>query len=164
MPICILSSLWLSLVVNFVDVDGTLRSELLTISYFKGRHTAERIAEFVIRTAKQWKIEDKFIHIGSDNAANMKKAFDTVLEIEPEPVIDRTDDDGEQEEIDDEFLETASISIFEYLSDGKRTFRRTDISSRTFRRRHFVARTFRRTDISSHGHFVARLLEIDTFL
>ena len=58
----------LSLVVNFVDVDGTLRSELLTISYFKGRHTAERIAEFVIQTAKQWKIEDKIIRIGSDNA------------------------------------------------------------------------------------------------
>ena len=58
----------------------------------------------------------------------MKKAFDTVLEVEPEPVIDRTDDDDdddddgdgdddELEEIEDEFLETASISIFEYLSD-----------------------------------------------
>ena len=58
----------------------------------------------------------------------MKKAFDTVLEIEPEPVIDRTDDDYDDYDDEDRncvnkqmimtmTIETASISIFEYLSD-----------------------------------------------
>ena len=108
----------LSLVVNFIDRNGILRSELLTLTFFKGKHTGERIAQFTQHTASEWDLENKIVRVGSDNAANMKKAFDTVLEIEHELVeIDIDGDEDELEEIEEKILTDAWISIFEYLSD-----------------------------------------------
>ena len=107
----------ISLVVYFNGENGALRNDLLNIRFFKGSHTGERIAEFTQVAAQEWKIENKIIRIGSDNAANMKKAFDTVLEYELDPLDIEINDEEELEEIDELILTDASVSIFEYLSD-----------------------------------------------
>ncbi|KAI6654490.1 hypothetical protein LOD99_886 [Oopsacas minuta] len=95
-----------------------MRSELLTITLFNGKHTEGRIVEFTQHAAREWNLEHKIVRFGSDNAVNMKKAFDTVLEIEHELLeIDIDEGEDELEPIDEMILSDARISIFEYLSD-----------------------------------------------
>ena len=63
----------ISLVVYYIGENGTLRNDLLNIRFFKGSPTGEQIAKFTQVAAQEWKIENKIIRIGSDNAANIKK-------------------------------------------------------------------------------------------
>ena len=65
----------LGLIVNFMDTGGSLKAELLGIKVFKGKHTGENISLFITEMAIEWGILDKIVGIGSDNAANMKKAL-----------------------------------------------------------------------------------------
>ena len=103
----------ISLVVYYIGENGALRNDLLNIRIFKG---SQRIAEFTQVAAQEWKLKTR-IRIGPDNAANMKKAFDTVLEYEHDPLDIEINDEEELEEIDELILTDASVSIFEFLSD-----------------------------------------------
>ena len=67
-------------IVNFMDTGGALNAELLGIKVFNGKHTGENISHFIKEMANEWGIIDKIVRIGSDNAANMKKAFLCFLE------------------------------------------------------------------------------------
>ena len=66
-----------------------LKTNLLTISRFKGSHTAERICDQFEAICDEYSIKDKLDYIISDNAANMRKAFTVCFPSEQE------DDDGD---------------------------------------------------------------------
>ena len=51
------------------------KASVLSIELFRGPHTGQRIAEFTINTCKYWGIINKIVRIGTDNGANMVKAF-----------------------------------------------------------------------------------------
>ena len=98
----------ISLVVYYIGENGALRNDLLNIRIFKG---SQRMAEFTQVAVQEWKLKTR-IRIGPDNAANMKKAFDTVLEYEHDPLDIEINDEEELEEIDELILTDASVSIF----------------------------------------------------
>ena len=45
------------------------------MNFFKGPHTWERIAKFTLDICNYWQITNKVVRIGTDNGANMIKAF-----------------------------------------------------------------------------------------
>ncbi|CAM4510891.1 unnamed protein product [Leuciscus chuanchicus] len=52
-----------------------MTSCLLDCFEFTDRHTAENLAEELVRVAKEWQVEDKVVCCVSDNAANITKAI-----------------------------------------------------------------------------------------
>ena len=51
------------------------KANVLAIEFFKGAHTGEKIAKYTLDICNYWQITNKVVRIGTDNGANMIKAF-----------------------------------------------------------------------------------------
>ena len=51
------------------------KANVLSIELFEGSHTSEKIAKFTLDICNYWQMTNKVVRIGSDNGANMIKAF-----------------------------------------------------------------------------------------
>ena len=98
----------LGVIVNFMTANAKLTVELLGLRVFKGSHTGQNIAEFIITIAKEWGILNKIIRIGSDNAANMARALRHFLK----DYIDHNDDLS-VDDMENEFDHLSGIRVDE---------------------------------------------------
>lgn len=81
----------------------TPTSGLLTFCSFSGSHTGVRIAAEIKKALEENHLEGKVSVMVTDNASNMKRAFDVLKELQLQQTDAELDDDhGEQDEEDDE--------------------------------------------------------------
>ena len=69
---------FLGMTVHFIDSEWCLRSRVLAVDSFEGRHTADRIAATYYEVASQFGLtgeKSRVRKIVSDSAANVVKAF-----------------------------------------------------------------------------------------
>ncbi len=81
-------------------------SFLITFANFRGSHTGSRIAEEIDKSITEKKLEGKVKYIVTDNASNMKRAFDVLKELHGETDMAVATDQTEPDEgvLDDESL------------------------------------------------------------
>lgn len=80
--VCLTTDCWTSrttcsfmaVTCHFIE-NYKMTSCLLDCFEFTDRHTAENLAEELVRVAKEWQVEDKVVCCVSDNAANITKAI-----------------------------------------------------------------------------------------
>lgn len=65
---------FIAVTAHFFNDSFELCSVLLRCSEFYERHTAEKVSEHLLKTAKDWDISNKISAIVTDNAANMTAA------------------------------------------------------------------------------------------
>ena len=86
---------FLGMTVHFVDEKWTLKSFVLAVDSFAGRHTADNIATTYHSIASKYDIWNRVNKIVSDNASSMIKAFSISL---PNFVLERDEQHGNQTE------------------------------------------------------------------
>lgn len=84
-------------------------SGLLQFIPIDGSHTGQRIAEHIHMVIEEFNLDGKVSFVVSDNASNMRKAFDVLKvlqgqEDEADDLINQDDDEDEENEIDNENL------------------------------------------------------------
>lgn len=77
-------------------------SGLLTFTPFRGSHTGVRVAEEIEKTITENHLETKVSYITTDNASNMKRAFDVLRELQDGEVTEL--DGGDEGVLDDDSL------------------------------------------------------------
>ncbi|XP_076808523.1 zinc finger BED domain-containing protein 4-like [Clavelina lepadiformis] len=78
---------FLGITMHFVDAEWKLRSFVLAVDSFLGRHTAENIAEAYDNVIEKFRFTTKVKKVVSDNASSMIKAFQVSL---PEFTLHKT--------------------------------------------------------------------------
>lgn len=80
--VCATADIWshhhrsfLGVTCHWLTEDLGRKSALLAIRRFKGKHTAERIAEMLHETFNEYNIGPKITHVVTDNGSNFVKAF-----------------------------------------------------------------------------------------
>jgi len=93
--------------------DCTPLSGLLTFCSFTGSHTGARIAEEIQKAIVDNHLENKVAFIVTDNASNMKRAFDVLTELQQTDIeIDdqaEQSDDGPSDESDEGILDDDTL-------------------------------------------------------
>ena len=90
---------------TFVDLSP--RSCLVKFAVFGGSHTGVKIAEEMRKMIEEYGLVEKVCYVVSDNASNMKKAFEVMNAVRSIPNPDDTDDlqeEGDAFAVDDESL------------------------------------------------------------
>lgn len=125
---------FLGITVHFIDEEWKLNSFVLATDSFKGRHTAENIAEAYDNVIEKYRLTTKVSKVVSDNASSMIKAFRVSL---PEFILHKTSEDsnatGEEQLIDlipdleEEMLEENADEndLFNYLPERVSCFAHT---------------------------------------
>ena len=65
---------YVTVTCHFLDGSWILKSRVLATYEVRAAHTAENIAEELLKVAQEWKVADKIVCIITDNASNMKAA------------------------------------------------------------------------------------------
>jgi len=81
----------------------TAETCLVTFSAFGGSHTGVRIAEEIDKSIKENHLEGKVAYIVTDNASNMRRAFDVLAELQDTNQLSVTEG-GDEGVLDDESL------------------------------------------------------------
>jgi hypothetical protein len=72
----------MGITIHWVDpIDFSMCMALLSVLRIKGSHTAVNIMEHLDSVMLEFALKCKTVRIVSDNAANMKKAFELQLEV-----------------------------------------------------------------------------------
>jgi len=74
-------------------IDGHLKSRLVACRRFKGSHTGENIAGMFAELSQEFGVTDKLCAMVTDNAANLRKAFN----VDPKPVVENVELDSATE-------------------------------------------------------------------
>lgn len=97
-------------------VNSTPQSGLLQFMPIDGSHTGQRIAEHIRLVLEEFHLEGKVSFVVSDNASNMKKAFEVLKELLAEEIsIDHDDMINEVDNDDDEQI--VDESLWQDLND-----------------------------------------------
>ncbi|XP_069476344.1 E3 SUMO-protein ligase ZBED1-like [Ambystoma mexicanum] len=73
---------YISLTLHHISSEWVMQSHCLETLYVPEDHTAEHIAEIFEGMLQQWQVDiNRLTCIGTDNASNMKKAFQQVLKV-----------------------------------------------------------------------------------
>jgi len=65
---------YLAVTAYYLDRDYTLRSCVLECVKFSEQHTADNLANELLRVTREWKVENKVVVVVTDNAANIVSA------------------------------------------------------------------------------------------
>jgi len=87
---------FLGITVHFLDAEWKLRSFVLAVDLFLGRHTAENIAEAYDNVIQKFRLTTKVKKVVSDNASSMVKAFQVSL---PEFTLHKTGEEINEKQL-----------------------------------------------------------------
>ena len=93
---------YLCVTAHIINNEWDMQMYLLDCSRIVGRHTASRIVSDLQEILEKYKIEDRIFTAVTDNASNMKKAFNYKETVSLYKDDDDDDDDVDNEELDSE--------------------------------------------------------------
>ena len=109
----------IAVIVNYQTPNSIAKSELIGVELFRGDHSEESIANFILDVSKSWGIEGKIVRIGLDRKS--QNIINKTLELKEE-FLDKSaapsESDGEceeppdLEEISDELVNPAALNVF----------------------------------------------------
>ena len=89
---------FLGITIHYIDAEWKLRSFVLAMDSFLGRHTAENIAEAYDNVVEKFRLTAKVKKVVSDNASSMIKAFQVSLpEFTLHKTIEEINEDNEKQ-------------------------------------------------------------------
>lgn len=83
---------------RFLILGGKLKSKLIEVSRFTGSHTADRICLKFEGVIQDFNLAGRIDYIITDNAANMKKAFNVCLYESTEESLEDEEHDEEEDD------------------------------------------------------------------